>query len=135
MTYKLTTKVLDLVERLIKEGYGGEATLSRCGCTGTQEVMSENDCGLWVELTGFAKETLNLVEDLETGKIVAVGRYSHEGTVETVEDVVRKSWEMYDVYEWKGYSMPLEFESLYEKYSFIQKEEVVVKKTKVVRLK
>ena len=135
MTYKLTTKVLDLVEQLFTEGYGGDATLCRHGCTGTQEVMTKNGCILWIELTGFAKETLNLAENLDTGEIVAVGRYSYEGEVETVEDIVRKSWEMYDCHEWRGYSMPSEFESLFEKYGFIRKEEVVVKKTKVTRLK
>lgn len=135
MTYKLTTKVLDLVEQLYAEGYGGNATLCRYGCTGTQEEMSDNGCTLWIELSGFAKETLNLAENLETGEIVAIGRYSYEGTVETVEDIVRKSWEMFGYHEGKGYSMPSEFESLFEKYGFIQKEEVVVKKTKVTRLK
>ena len=135
MPYKLTTKVLELVEQLIEEGYGGNATLSRYGCTGTQEVMSENGCKLWIELSGFAKETLNLAEDLETGEIVAVGRYSYKGTVETVEDVVRKSLEMYEYHEYNEYSMPSEFESLYEKYGFIEREEVLVRKTKVTRLK
>lgn len=135
MTYKLTTKVLELVEQLIEEGYSGDATLSQCGCTGTQEVMSENSCKLWIELTGFAKETLNLAEDLETGEIVAIGRYSHEGEVETVEDIVRMSWDMSTSYAYRGYSISHEFESLYEKYGFIKKEEVVVKKTKVIRLK
>lgn len=135
MTYKLTTKVLELVEQLIEEGYGGNATLSRYGYTGTRKVMSENGCKLWVELSGFAKETLNLAEYLETGEIVAVGRYSYKGTVETVEDVVRKSWELYNYHEYKGYSMPSEFESLYEKCGFIKREEVLVKNTKVTRLK
>lgn len=135
MAYKLTTKVLGLVEQLIEEGYSGDATLSRCGCSGTQSVMDENGCKTWIELSGFAKETLNLVEDLETGEIVAVGRYSYEGTVDTVEDIVRMSWDMFTCYEGSGYSMPSEFESLYEKYGFIKKEEVVVKKTKVKRLK
>lgn len=135
MTYKLTTKVLDLVEQLIEEGYSGEATLSRYGCSGTQAIMDENGCKLWIELTGFAKETLNLAENLETGEIVAVGRYSYEGEVETVEDIVRMSWYMFTSYESSGYSIPSEFESLYEKYGFIQTEEVVVKKTKVTRLK
>lgn len=135
MTYKLTTKVLDLVEQLFTEGYGGSATLCRYGCTGTQEVMAKNGCTLWVELSGFTKETLNLTENLDTGEIVVVGRYSYEGEVETVEDIVRKSWEMFAYYEGRGYSMPSEFESLFEKYGFIRKEEVVVKKTKVTRLK
>ena len=78
MTYKLTTKVLELVEQLIEEGYGGSAELCRHGCSGTWEVMFENDCKTWIELTGFAKETLNLVEDMDTGEIVAVGRYGYE---------------------------------------------------------
>lgn len=135
MSYKLTSKVIDLVDQLFEEGYGGEASLCRHGASGTWEVMFDNDCKTWIELSGFAKETLNLAENLETDKIVAVGRYSLEGIVETVEDIVRISWEMFNYHESKGYSMPYEFESLYEKYGFIEKEEVVVKKIKVTRKK
>lgn len=130
MAYKLTTKVIDLVEKLRDEGYCGMIELVNCGCSGTQSVMDENGCRTWIELSGFSKETLNLAEDLETGEIVAVGRYGHEGTVSTVEDIVRKSWEMFECHEWKGYSMPYEFEYLYEKYGLIEVEEVVVKQVK-----
>lgn len=135
MAYKLTTKVIDLVEKLRDEGYCGTIELTNCGCSGTQSVMDENGCRTWIQLSGFSKETLNLVEDLETGEIVAVGRYGHEGTVKDVEDIVRMSWGMFTCYESSGYSMPSVFESLYEKYGFIKKEEVVIKQTKVKRLK
>ena len=124
MAYKLTTKVIDLVEKLRDEGYCGSIELTSCGCSGTQAVMDENDCKLWIELTGFAKETLNLAENLETREIVAVGRYSYEGEVDTVEDIVRMSWYMFTSYESSGYSIPSEFESLYEKYGFIKKKKL-----------
>lgn len=133
MTYKLTTKVLDLVEKLLEEGYCGTVQLSRGGCSGTASVMDEHDCKMWIEIPGFAKETLNLAEDLEDGTITAVGRYQYEGEVETVEDIVRLSWRMFQYYEARGYSMPYEFIGLYEKYGFIEKK--VVTKTEVVRKK
>lgn len=133
MQYKLTTKVLDLVQQLIEEGYEGEAALCRYGCSGTQAFMDDGGARLWIELTGFSKETLNLVEDVDVNAVVAIGRYSHEGVVESVQDIVRIAWEMFDSYEGRGYSLPVEFKELFKKYGYIEEKQVTT--TKIVRKK
>lgn len=133
MTFKLTTKVLDLVAQLYEEGYTGRVELTSHGASGTKEIMHKYQCKFWLELGGFAKETLNLAEDEETGDVWAVGRYSMEGVVFSVEDIVRISWRMFTYYEERGYGMPFEFMTLYEKYGFIEKKSVT--KTEIVRKK
>ena len=40
MTYKITQKVLDLVDALFSEGYEGECTITNVYCTGMAEVLA-----------------------------------------------------------------------------------------------
>ena len=126
MTYKITQKVLDLVDALFNEGYEGECTITNGYCTGTADVLGDTRSCM---LTGFCKETLHLVEDTDTGEIVFVGRYGTEKCYEnpTVEYVVAIARDMSEIYGTRGYGMPSEFETLFLKYGYI-KEEIVTKK-------
>lgn len=118
MTYKVTQKVLDLVEELFKDGYGGEAVFTNSGCNGTLDFL---DGAFAMQLSGFCKETLHLVEDTDTGCVVAIGRYDIEREdVKTVEDIVDVAWSMYCCYEDSGYAMPSEFLDLFKKYGYIK---------------
>ena len=121
MVYKITQKVIDLIEELFAEGYEGTAEITNYSCTGTKGVLGES---VSVMLYGFCKETLHLAEDTETNEVLFVGRYSEEYRSKTpaVEDIVKIAWEMRE-----GYSMPSEFEKLFLKYGYM-KEEIVVKK-------
>lgn len=121
MTYKVTEKVLGLVEELFNEGYDGEATFTNCYCTGTGAVLGESYS---IKLTGFCKEYLHLTENKESGKVLFVGRYSLENEIlnPTVEDIVYCAWIMYKTYKDRGYSMPSEFRDLFEKYGYIEKK-------------
>lgn len=122
MNFKITAKIMDLVTELVKEGYRGTATICNNYCTGTKAVLGES---FSIELSGFCKETLHLVED-EEGFVWCVGRYSTEDSFEnpTVENIVDIAWDMFNTYESRGYSMPYEFESLFVKYGKIVKKVV-----------
>lgn len=73
MTYKITERVADLVQSLIKAGYEGEVTMTNDYCTGTRAFLEES---FSLQLTRFCKECLYISENTETGDIVCVGRYS-----------------------------------------------------------
>lgn len=119
MTFKVTEKVLRLVDELYEEGYSGECVYSTPGYSGALEILQNTRA---LSLSGFCKETLHLVENLATNEIVAVGRYSVEDSdVESVKDIARISWDMYLFYENSGYSMPSEFIELFKKYDYIEK--------------
>lgn len=126
MAYKITQKVLDLVEELFAEGYEGTTEITNSYCTGTKEILGES---VSVMLHGFCKETLHLVEDTETNEVLFVGRYSVEYRSKTpiVEDIVEIAWEMQESYGKRGYSAPSEFEKLFLKYGYME-EEIVVKR-------
>lgn len=121
MTYKITQKVTELVESLFEEGYVGEVSVTNSYCTGTKSVLGES---FSVMLSGFCKESLHLVEDIESGEIVFVGRYEQEGSIPepAVEDIVHIAWEMFDTYEDCGYSLPEEFRSLFLKYDYLEEK-------------
>ena len=125
--YKVTQKVLDLVEDLFKQGYQGEATLTTSYASGTRNVLGDT---LSVQLSGFCKETLHLVEDLDDpdNDVFCVGRYGEEGYADSVERIVGLAWSMYKAYKQSGYSMPHEFEELFKKYGYL-KQKVVPAKT------
>lgn len=117
--YKVTERVVGLVQDLIQQGYGGEASLTNSGCTGTMEHLEGSFA---IHLPGFCKESLYLTES-ESGNIVFIGRYSVERDEAdaSVEDIVRCAWKMYQYYKARGYSMPGEFKSLFEHYGHIRK--------------
>ena len=115
--YKITERVIALVEQLISEGYEGEASLSSAYCTGTGEILG---AALSVQLTGFCKESLHIVES-DDGQIVFVGRYEEEfrEPEATVADIVAVAWSMYRSYKDRKYSMPEEFKGLFAKYGYL----------------
>lgn len=120
MTYKVTQKVLDLVEELFEVGYEGEATFTNSGCSGTMDFL---DGAFAIQLSGFCKETLHLVEDTDTGCVVAIGRYDIESeNVNDVEGIVAIAWNMYYCYEDSGYAMPSAFLDLFKKYDYIKEK-------------
>lgn len=123
MNYKITEKVIGLVEKLISEGYKGEPVITDCYATGTREILGKV---LSIRLPGFCKESLHLVEDLDEGVIMFVGRYNHEGAYSDpqVSHVVAEAWGMYKYYQARGYEMPHEFQRLFIKYGYV-KETVV----------
>lgn len=125
MAYKVTEKVTNLVQALFNTGYGGEAVLTTSYCSGAAEVIGGN---MSVQLSGFCKETLCIVEDTDTCKLVFVGRYHEEWLEESVEGIVQCAWGMYQSYKPRGYSMPHEFEELFKKYGYL-KQKVVPAKT------
>ena len=118
MTFKVTEKVLRLVDELYEEGYSGGCVYSPPWYSGALETLRNTRS---LNLSGFCKETLHIVENLATNEIAAVGRYSIEdGDVESVKDIVRIAWDMYLAYENSGYSMPSEFIELFKKYDYIE---------------
>lgn len=124
-TYKVTQRVIDLVEQLFQEGYTGEATFSNGYASGTEEVLGVS---FSLQLTGFCKETLHLTEDND-GNIVFVGRYCEErrDPDASVQDVVRIAWKMYKSYKaYSIYGRPYEFDVLFEKYGYITKKTQIV---------
>ena len=123
MTYKVTTKVLDLFQQLLDEGYQGDAALTNDYATGAKETLGNS---MSLKLNGFSKETLHIVEDTDTGSIVFVGRYNKEGvfTDPTVSDIVDVAYSFYQYYKDRGYSMPHEFVELFKKYGHIKEKTV-----------
>lgn len=118
--YQITPRVLQLVTDLFNEGYQGTSEITKSYCTGTKEVLG--DAGS-VQITGFCKESLHIVEDVETNEIVLVGRYEEEDRSKegyTVEDIVRKAYYFFQVYQPRGYGEPLEFQKLFEKYGLVK---------------
>lgn len=132
MTYKITRKVLDLVENLIRAGYRGEVKITDSYPTGTWTVL---EGAVVIELSGFCKESLYIVEDLLIGTVCFVGRYSLEDSYEdpTVEDIIRTAWNMYTSYESRGYGLPYEFEDLFIQHGYLKK--VTETKTRYVKAK
>lgn len=127
MTYKITENVLKLVQDLKDEGYSGTVEITKSYASGTKDILGES---ISVQLSGFCKESLYLVEDTETGELVVVGRYSKEGsylsTVGVVELIVQIAWEFYKAYKPRGYTMPFEFQSLFVKYGYLKAKTVEV---------
>jgi hypothetical protein len=116
MTYKITQQVIDLVQALFEAGYSGEATITNLHASGAAEVLGKQFA---VSLSGFSKETLQIVEDQETAELVFVGRYSVEHPAPTVEGLIALAWGMYQEYKSRGYSVPDEFEELFKKYGYM----------------
>lgn len=58
MTYKITGRVIQLVQDLYDAGYEGEATLTNSYCTGTADYLEQgydvswNRACLWYEVSG-----------------------------------------------------------------------------------
>lgn len=126
MTYKITQKVTELVESLFEEGYTGDAIITKSLYSGTEDILGES---FSVMLSGFCKESLYIVEDIESGDIVFVGRYKQEASIPepAVEDIVCIAWEMFNAYEDSGYQLPEEFRSLFLKYGYLEEKVVTTK--------
>lgn len=129
MEYKVTQKVLDLVEKLFEEGYKGSVEITKGYATGTAKHLEGS---LSVQLSGFCKEHLYMVETVGEGYgvncVMFVGRYDELGLAEepNVETVVDIAWRKYKTYKDRGYSMPHEFEALFVKYGYLKKKIVEV---------
>jgi hypothetical protein len=122
--FKVTPKVLSLIEDLYSEGYQGQCKFTNEYYSGTKAILGDHRA---MELTGFCKESLSIVEDAYTGDILLVGRYQTEKVLEIprVVDIVQIAWEMYKSYKTIGYSKPDEFHNLFIKYGYIK----IVQKT------
>lgn len=129
MEYKITEKVLNLVECLFSEGYSGVVEITKSYATGTKEHLSDS---LSVQLSGFCKEQLYIVECVGEGYgngcIMFVGRYNELGLAESpnVGTVVELAWNKYKIYKDRGYGLPTEFEKLFLKYGYLKKKTVEV---------
>lgn len=126
MTYKITENVLQLVQDLKDEGYSGTVEITNSYASGTKEILGDV---LSVQLSGFCKENLYLVEDIEEHELVLVGRYNQEGSYEYpvgVRLIVSKAWKFYKDYEIRGYGIPYEFQSLFVKYGYLKAKTVEV---------
>lgn len=121
MTYQVTQQILDLVKNLFDQGYEGEAQLTNCYPSGAEAILGES---LSVQLSGFCKESLYLVEDTNLDTILAVGRYGEEGHYGAlnVSDVVYIAWRFYKEYKYQGYDIPHEFADLFKKYGYLKGE-------------
>lgn len=120
MTYKITENVLQLVQDLKDEGYSGTVEITNSYASGTKEVLGDV---ISVQLSGFCKESLYLIEDTDSNELVLVGRYVQEGSYTYpvgVELIVSKAWEFYKAYRPRGYIMPYEFQSLFVKYGYLK---------------
>ena len=124
MKYKITERVTQLVQDLFDAGYEGEATLTNSYCTGTASFFEQGQ--LSVQLTGFCKECLYIVEDTESGDITCIGRYSLELEKREVgvPDIVECAWDMYKSYKDSGYSMPSEFKEMFIRSGYIKEKKV-----------
>jgi len=122
MKYRITQKVIDLVQALYDEGYAGEVNITPCMYSGAKETLGDSLC---VVLQGFSKEVLHIVEN-EAGNILLVGRYSPEGEAENFEvrHIVSIAWGYYKHYSVRGYSRPDVFEELFKKYGYIEEKVV-----------
>ena len=121
--YKVTEKVTNLIEKLFDAGYEGEATFTNRYCTGTAEYL---DGAFSIQLSGFSKETLHVVENTDTGEVEFIGRYNFEAASAepTVELIVEIAANMYDTYKDRGYSMPFEFRELFKKQGYLTEQTV-----------
>jgi len=122
--YKVTQKVVDLVEELIGSGYTGSVQFTNSYPTGAAEILSGSYS---LELSGFCKETLYVTEDMETGKLVFIGRYSQEHIYPTVDGIVELAWSKYEHYKDRGYSRPCEFEDLFKNFGYLIQREIPAK--------
>ena len=116
--FKVTQRVIDLVQDLFRAGYEGTAELTSCGCSGTEAVLHG---AFAMQLSGFCKESLHITEH-EDGRIFFVGRYNLEFDDEspTVDDIVSCAWNKYLTYKGRGYSMPDEFKALFISKGYIK---------------
>lgn len=121
MVYKVTQKVLDIVDALYDLGYNGKCAYTNSFAAGTRDALGNS---FVLELSGFCKESLHLTEDQETGEIVAVGRYHMEGTVDSAEEVVRLAYRFYQKYKQREYSMPQEFVNAFIRLGLIVEKTV-----------
>lgn len=117
--YVITSNVLMIVEKLIVAGYQGTATITNrfpAGISGKLEGCFA------VELTGFCKESYYLTGRGDNDTIHVFGRYQEElnTTHLTVDRLIQEAWGKYQIYRSRGYSLPTEFESLFEKHGFIR---------------
>ncbi len=128
--YIITPAVIELVEALYEEGYGGTAEIVRVYPSGVADELDE--C-VSVQLSGFCKESLYLVVNAETNEMCAFGRYSIEerwpaGEYPAVKDIVRIAFSMFRTYKDSGYSLPPEFRDLLVKYEYMEfKTETITK--------
>lgn len=133
--YTVSEKIITLVEKLKDEGYEGTASLTSSYPSGIYDEL--RGC-LAVELTGFCKESLYLVQCTLTGEVYAYGRYElerrwYDDETPEVDEIVAIAWQMFETYEARGYSMPAEFKALFLKYEYIEEKSVTT--VKIVRKK
>lgn len=121
MTYKITDRCLALVSDLFDGGYDGDARLTRRYPSGAANFLAGV---ISIELTGFCKETLYLVEDTDTNNILFVGRYNEEDVEPTGAGIVAHAWTMYRSYKTSGYSIPTEFTDLFKKHGYLKQKVV-----------
>lgn len=128
--YKITEEIINLVEELFQEGYGGTVELVNTFPSGIGLALA--GCTV-VQLSGFCKESLYLCHDSVTDQLIAFGRYGIERSWDkgevTVRDIVNIAMCMFNIYEGLGYSCPYEFKDLFIKYGFMEEQTV----TKIVR--
>lgn len=124
MSYEITPKIVALLKELKAAGYTGSMEITAGMTSGTTHVLQGALC---VQLAGFCKECLHLVEDTETGNVVAIGRYAIEDeyTDLTVPEIVSIAWRMYKDYKNSGYLMPGEFKKLFTEYGYITEKTVI----------
>lgn len=123
-TYRVTPKIIELVQQLLTEGYSGTIELTDKYATGTREVLGQ---AMAVQLSGFCKEHLYLVEDIEVSEILFVGRYGIKGIMcfqqeATVRDIVQLAWQVYQSYKHRGYTCPDGFVALFLKYGYLEEQ-------------
>lgn len=118
--YIISPAIIRFVERLIKEGYQGEALINNKYPSGIAGELNDN---FSISISGFCKETLYLTSESDTGVIHAFGRYKHQATWDAAEveviDIVKIALSMADKYVehgYKRYKKPPEFHKLFAKY-------------------
>lgn len=120
--YKITPKILNLIEALLDEGYAGEALIIKkaqfMGNVG--EVPYP-----FIKLSGFCKDTMYIAEN-SAGEIVVIGRYNTEiqNSLVTVADIVDLAWDVYKRHVSRGYEYPHEFTELFIKHHYLIKQMV-----------
>lgn len=124
MTYEITPKIIAVLKELKDAGYTGSMEITTGMASGTVDILQGALC---VQLSGFCKECLHLVEDTINGHVVAVGRYSVESEYSEIDvpTIVAIAWQYYKSYKERGYSMPGEFKELFTKYGYITEKTVI----------
>lgn len=119
MNFKITQRCIDLVSALIEAGYKGEIKITNGYATGTKEILGTAPS---IQLSGFCKESMYLVEDMNIESLYLVGRYKIQlvQTDISVDEIAHVAWMTYQSYKSRDYKRPTEWDALFVKLGYLK---------------